>query len=171
MKYIGFFKCSARIEDLINKSLELEKKNVFVQHYPCRLVLSEDMLPITARIAIMDFKLGYNKAKKISIQFLLRISGINQIQKAFNTVFKKEIDAFYIIVFTEDPNVSLNEIMEEYSNICFSSNNCVGDINEIKKLYNILEDEIKASQRPHETEMELLKKIILERVSTKFLLK
>ena len=169
MQYIGYFRCRSTLTRVIEKNRELEKRNIYVQHYPCNLVIDEELIPLVAKLSLVDFNLGYNRARKISIQFLLRISGINQIQKAFEAVFKKKEDLYYLVVFSKQKATGINEIKREYKGICEDSEECDRDINEIKTLYNITEEEIEASKRPHENLINVLKKIVLERISTRFL--
>ena len=165
-QYLGHFKCRKKgAADLIEKIRELEDKGVFIQPYPCSIVISENILDIAANLALEDFQKGYNRAKKISTEFLLRISGMSQIKEAIDKVFSREYDVYYMVVFAVR-DITLEEVKNLLSDICdFREVDCEIDLNEIKAIYDISENEIRSVLRTGESLEEALMKMVLEKMA------
>ncbi len=165
-RYIGYFKCYKKAAvDLIEKIRGLEGKGIYIQPYPCSIVISESILDIAANLALEDFQKGYNKAKKVSTEFLLRISGMSQIREAIDRVFSCEYDVYYMVVFVAN-DTTLKEVKNLLGDVCdFSEVDCEIDLNEIKAIYDISENEIRSVLRTGESLEEALMKIVLEKIA------
>ncbi len=164
--YLGHFKCRKKSGvDIVEKIRELEREGVFIQPYPCSIVISENILDIAANLALEDFQKGYNRAKKISTEFLLRISGTSQIREAINKIFSREYSDYYMVVFAYK-EVNLGAVKNFLGDICdFDGVDCEIDLNEIKTIYDISEKEIRSVLRNGESLEEALVKIVLEKMA------
>jgi len=95
----------------------------------------------------------------------LRISGTSQIKEAIEKIFSKEYDSYYLVVFSEEA-LDLEGFRDVVKQICdLDAVECSIDLNRVKNTYNITENEINSAKRSDETDIEILKKLILERIA------
>lgn len=167
-KLIGIY--LLEIEDLdkiIEEIRKLETRGLYIQPFPCKYVLKEKLIEIAADLAVNDFEIKVNKAKKISTEFLLRITGKSQIHEAIRDFFQtpREDNPYYIVIFTDGKDVTKKEIEEILAKFGKRKEHCIKDLNAIKEKYKIFEEEIKAVKRPREDIKDAILKLLLERIS------
>jgi len=166
-RYIGFFLGHVKDSSKYIESVkDLEREGIFVQNFPCEYLLCEELLTIAANIAIRDFKLGENRAKKISTEFLLRLTGLSQIKEAFERFFDKEEFVAYFVVFSlKKVNLELEYVKEKIRGVDLREEKCEKNLNAIMKKYRVTENEIKSISRPYLSNFEILKRVIIERIA------
>ena len=172
-RYLGYFKVKVNRDiDWIPIIRKLERKGLFLQPIPCTLVIHEKVIEIAAKFAIEDFEKGYNRAKKVSTEFLIRLTGRSQIKEAIQLISSLKVDVYYFVLFcTEDGDIhsldrAITLVKEEIGDSIEFNAECTPDLNEIKKMYNINEDkELRSVRRPNSNFVESLLKLVLERIA------
>jgi len=171
-EYIGYLKGKAKKSiDFPSIIREFEEKGIYLQPIPCSVVLSDNTVRISAKLALEDFESGYNRAKKISTEFLLRITGRSQIKEAIDLIAEIDDRTYYLVVFSDkEKSVNVEQLLEtvkmwlgEYFE--FSDFQCTANLNEIKKLYNIIEKEIESVKRHNETHEDAILKLVFEKIA------
>ncbi len=162
-----------KIPDIVS---HLEKNRIWVLFLPCWSILSEKHLQYAILLALRDFKLHENRAKKINIQLLLRFFGENQISKVLKKARIEKNEPVCLIIFSEK-NVDVKEKLDTVVSLLKKTNLmadltdkfiCKPDINRIMKLYGITSDELHAVSR-NKNEIGNLSKLIFERMALAFL--
>ncbi|MGQ4891968.1 MAG: KEOPS complex subunit Cgi121 [Candidatus Njordarchaeia archaeon] len=157
-----------RIENFdkfIDKIKKLEEKNIYIQPIPCDYIMDTELIEIAAKLAIKDFELGINKAKKISTEFLLRFTGRSQIREAIEEFFQPNQQTFMIVVFSDTEELNMETLINELKQHGEPEEGCKKNLNAICDKFNILEEEIRAVKRPGESKEDAVKKILLERIA------
>jgi len=175
--YLGYL--CGKVKDkkkLIDSISTLEKKDIFILVIPCWSIIDYSHINHAILLALRDFKTQEIKARKISLQILLRFLGENQIAKALSKIEISDNDPICILVITTLKDM---KILDHVKNILLEANAvynltkdfiCQPDLDKIKALYSIKKEEINAVSRSDDERIEhLYKKIILERIALTFL--
>ncbi len=177
IKFFGAIYGTIRnFDHFLNYAKKLEKEGLWLLVIPCHLIISDLQILHAVNLALRDFVLGQNTAKKISIQVLLRLLGESQISEAIKIVHPRaNMIACVLIFYSGEINNRLQSLISELENLGLitgitKKRICAPNIEKIKRIYDISEEEIRACiRRRDEKPLELIEKIILEKIALTFL--
>lgn len=160
-------------ETFLESAKKLENYGVYIQAFPCKYLLDIELVEIAAKIALRDFIDGVNRAKKISTEFLLRLTGLSQIRDVFKNFFDLVSYDAILAIFYEvgkldysDKDELLKFVIENLRGCrIYRDLNCRGDLDLIIEKYKISENELLAVSRPNLSRFEKIKRLILERIA------
>ncbi|NIQ07912.1 MAG: hypothetical protein GWO20_20000 [Candidatus Korarchaeota archaeon] len=89
-------------ESLLETLREMERQNIWLQPFPCWVVLDKRLLKHAAYLAILDFQKETHIAQKLNVQTLLRFAGTTQIRDAINKFDVKEGEPIVIVLLAKE---------------------------------------------------------------------
>ena len=167
-KFIKILQQPSKIKNFdkfLDEIKKLEEKRVYIQAIPCKYIIDLEHIEVAAQLAIKDFELGINKAKKVSTEFLLRFTGKSQIREAIEEFFQNKEENFIIVAFADSDEAEWGDVIKMLEYYRIPLEKCEKNLKAIMDKFNISKNEIKAVKRPRENEETAMKKILLERIA------
>lgn len=171
VEYLGvLYGILKRKEALLEFIRRMERREIWIQPFPCWAVLNEKLLEYATFLAKKDFEKGINKARKLNVQILLRFTGDDQIRDAIQKLeIKNDQNLILAIVSKEESLKETKERIETKSIMDILGKedmNTTPDLKKIKLTFGFTPRYLSAICKSRErTDKEVIERALMEQMA------
>ncbi len=169
---VGFDGVKISDPESLLKQLRSSVKDAQIQLLKAGLIAGREHLSFAARNALHSFKGTRRKSKSLAVEFLLFVSCQGQISKAIELLGVTKRDRRVALVALSESKTALERLEEvAKSKIRGVQDDGLieigseGKADELRRVYGITSRESDASRLPDEPELDVLKRLVIERSS------
>jgi len=152
---------------------DFERRGIWIQFVPCSYVLGIEIVEYALKLAVRDYLRGENVAKKLNLQFCLRLFARTQVRDVLELLSRSNRWAVIVIIARNDVEEILEELVERGIITSFvECDKCAGNLGEILSIYDVPLDYVSTLSKMRGERMDSVGiKVVMEKIATVFLWK